>query len=103
MVSSLIWQEVLFFSKDCFCTAKGSCHIVFKSPFRYAIKNNGDSVNGTKYRSAGWAALKTSLEIVAVSNPRKYPNKEQWKYEIRYQLFGRGIPASAIRCACALL
>ena len=38
----------------------------------------------------------TSLEMVAVSNPRKYPNNEQWKYEIRYQLFGRGIPASAI-------
>lgn len=48
-----------FFSKDCFCTAKGSCHIVFRSPFRYAIKNNGDKVNGTKYKSAGWAALKT--------------------------------------------
>jgi len=86
-----------FFSGDNgFCTAKGSCHIVFKSPFRYAIKNSGDKVNGTKYNNAGWAALKTSLEMVAVSNPRKYPNNEQWKYEIRYQLFGRGIPASAI-------
>ena len=41
----------------------------------------------------------TSLEIVAVSNPRKYPKREQWKYEILYQLFGRGMPASAMRCA----
>ena len=43
--------------------------------------------------------LHTSLEIVAVSNPRKYPKREQWKYEILYQLFGRGMPASAMRCA----
>ena len=42
-----------FFSNECFSTAKGSCHIVFRSPFRYAIKNKGDNVNGTKYNNAG--------------------------------------------------
>lgn len=40
--------------------------------FKYAIVNNGSSVNGTKYRSAGWAALNTSELTVAVSSPRKY-------------------------------
>ena len=39
--------------------ANGSCHIVFRSPFKYAIKNRGSKVNGTKYNKAGWAALKT--------------------------------------------
>ena len=33
---------------------------------------------------------------MAVSKPRKYPNSEQWKYEIRLQLLVTGIPASAI-------
>jgi len=28
--------------------------------------------------------LKTSLEMVAVSRPRKYPNSEQWKYEMQF-------------------
>ena len=39
--------------------AKGSCHIVFRSPFKYAIAKSGNNVNGTKYNKAGWAALKT--------------------------------------------
>ena len=59
MIPSQMTRSSFFSGDNGFCTAKGSCHIVFKSPFRYAIKNNGDSVNGTKYRSAGWAALKT--------------------------------------------
>ena len=39
--SSVLWDaspfyiaRSSFFSRDCFCTAKGSCHIVFRSPFR---------------------------------------------------------------------
>ena len=39
--------------------ANGSCHIVFRSPFKYAIAKSGNNVNGTKYNKAGWAALKT--------------------------------------------
>ena len=39
--------------------AKGSCHMVFRSPFKYAIAKSGNNVNGTKYSKAGWAALKT--------------------------------------------
>lgn len=35
--------------------------------------------------------------MVAVSRPRKYPKREQWKYEMRCQLLGRGMPASAMR------
>ena len=45
----------------------------------------------------------TSLEMVAVSRPRKYPKSEQWKYEMRVQLLGRGMPASAILACCAFL
>lgn len=39
--------------------------------FKYAIVRSGNSVNGTKYNSAGWAALNTSELTVAVSRPRK--------------------------------
>jgi hypothetical protein len=41
--------------------------------------------------------------MVAVRRPRKYPKREQWKYESRYQVGGRGIPCSASRAACAFL
>ena len=41
--------------------------------------------------------------MVAVSRPRKYPKSEQWKYEMRVQLLGRGMPASAILACCAFL
>jgi len=41
--------------------------------------SNGKRVKGTRYRSAGWAALKISDETVAVNSPRKYPMREQWK------------------------
>lgn len=40
--------------------------------FKYAIVNNGNNVNGTKYNKAGWAALNTSELTVAVNKPRKY-------------------------------
>lgn len=33
--------------------------------------SNGSSVNGTKYKRAGWAALKTSDDTVAVKRPVK--------------------------------
>ena len=59
MIPSQMTRSSFFSGDNGFCTAKGSCHIVFKSPFRYAIKNSGDNVNGTKYNNAGWAALKT--------------------------------------------
>jgi len=39
----------------------------------------GNSVNGTRYSRAGWAALKISEDTVAVTRPRKYPISEQWK------------------------
>jgi hypothetical protein len=39
----------------------------------------GSSVKGTKYNNAGCAALNTSDETVAVSRPKKYPIREQWK------------------------
>ncbi len=45
----------------------------------YAIVRRGKSVKGTKYNKAGWAALNTSDDTVAVSSPRKYPIREQWK------------------------
>ena len=38
--------------------AKGSCHMVLRSPLRYAIKKRGSRVKGTRYSRAGWAALK---------------------------------------------
>lgn len=39
--------------------------------FRYAISKSGNNVKGTRYSSAGWAALKTSELTVAVSRPKK--------------------------------
>ncbi len=39
--------------------ANGSCHMVRKSPFRYAMTIKGSSVKGTRYNKAGWAALNT--------------------------------------------
>ena len=36
---------------------------------RYAMVSSGSNVNGTKYSRAGWAALNTSDETVAVSKP----------------------------------
>lgn len=39
----------------------------------------GNSVNGTKQSKAGWAALNTSEDTVAVTKPKKYPMSEQWK------------------------
>lgn len=41
---------------------------------------SGNNVKGTKYNSAGCAALNISELTVAVKSPRKYPNREQWKY-----------------------
>jgi hypothetical protein len=41
--------------------------------------------------------------MVAVRRPRKYPKREQWKYESLYQPEGRGIPCSASRADCAFL
>ena len=38
---------------------------------RYAIVSNGNRVNGTRYNNAGWAALNTSDETVAVNKPIK--------------------------------
>ena len=51
--------------------------MVLRSPFKYAIRNKGRRVKGTKYSKAGWAALKTSEDTVAVNRPRKYPKREQ--------------------------
>lgn len=42
--------------------------------FKYAIRNNGSNVNGTKYKRAGCAALKISEETVAVRSPEKRIN-----------------------------
>ena len=39
--------------------AKGSCHMVLRSPLRYTIKKRGSRVKGTRYSRAGWAALNT--------------------------------------------
>lgn len=47
--------------------------------FKYAIVKSGNNVNGTKYKSAGWAALKISELTVAVNKPRKYLNKKTKK------------------------
>jgi hypothetical protein len=47
--------------------------------FKYAIVRRGSNVKGTKYNNAGCAALNTSDETVAVSRPKKYPIREQWK------------------------
>ncbi len=65
------------------------------------MTKRGNNVKGTRYNRAGWAALNTwrgtgksqlgairldteskkvtSLDMVAVSKPRKYPKSEQWK------------------------
>ena len=37
--------------------------------FRYAMVSSGRRVKGTRYNRAGWAALNTSDDTVAVSNP----------------------------------
>lgn len=52
-------------------TMNGSLHILLKSPLRYAMVSSGRRVKGTRYSRAGWAALKTSDDTVAVSNPKK--------------------------------
>lgn len=56
---------------------------------RYAMVSRGRRVKGTRYSRAGWAALNTSDDTVAVSNPdtkRRTHVERQYGYQTRLSL-----------------
>jgi hypothetical protein len=57
-------------------------NIIIYVTFRYAIVSNGSSVNGTRYKRAGWAALNTSEDTVAVNNPEKDTKHDSLKVTV---------------------